>query len=47
MRKSMRIWWFILLDMYCHLSLYCHELIGKIEEHEGKKIFDSWWLYAG
>ena len=22
--------------MYCHLSLYCHELMGKIEEHKGK-----------
>ena len=22
------------------LSLYCHELIGKIKEHEGKKIWN-------
>ena len=28
------------------LRLHYDELIGKIEEHEGKKIFDSRWLYA-
>ena len=28
------------------LSLYYHELMGNIKEHEGKKIFDGWWLYA-
>ena len=27
-------------------NFYYHELMGKIEEYEGKKIFDSWWLYA-
>ena len=26
------------------LSQHYHELIGKIKEHEGKKIFDFWWL---
>ena len=28
------------------LSLYYYGLMGKIEEHEGKKISDDWWLYA-
>ena len=28
------------------LSLHYHELMGKIKEHEGKKIFDDLWLYA-
>ena len=28
------------------LSLHYPELIGKIEEHKGKKILVSWWLYA-
>ena len=28
------------------LSLHCHELIGKVEGHEGKKTSDIWWLHA-
>ena len=28
------------------LSLYYHEIMGKIEELKQKKIFDGWWLYG-
>ena len=28
------------------LSLYYHEIMGKIEEHKAKRIFDGWWLYG-
>ena len=28
------------------LKLYYDEFIEIIEEHEGKKILDGWWLYA-
>ena len=43
MRKTIRVWWFILLDMLKvsrkNESLHYHELMGKIEEHK-KKISD-------
>ena len=29
------------------LSLHYHELLGKIEKHEGKKIFDIWFFVLG
>ena len=28
------------------LSLYYHELMGKVKEYERKKILDNWWLCA-
>ena len=38
MRKTIRSWWFILLDKFIKiLKLHNHELIGKIEEHERRK----------
>ena len=46
MRKTLKIWWFILLDMFillCKLikmlSLYFYKLMGKTEEHKGKNIW--------
>ena len=43
MRKIIKTWWFILLNMFTVsksikvLSLYYHEQMGKVKEHKGKK----------
>ena len=48
MRKTIKTWWFILLDMIIASQWKCYyrELIEKAKETEGKKVYDDWWLCA-
>ena len=38
--------WYVHCKSIKMLSMYSYKLMGKIKKHEGKKLFDSWWLYG-
>ena len=45
MRKTIKIWWFILLNMFTG-SARLSRINRKDRRTRKKNLFDAWWLYA-